>query len=77
MFRTVILVDLKDIGLCCNKFLGSRCIHCIGSSHRYKFEESYKKMEHFGIVHLRQIRWSTLNFYVLLAILRATEIHSA
>ena len=40
MFKSVILVDLKENRLCCSIFLGSRCIRCIRSSHRYKFEDT-------------------------------------
>ena len=47
IFKTVILVDLKDNRLCCNIFLGSRCTHCIRSSHHYKFEESKWKNRTF------------------------------
>ena len=39
IFRTLILMNLKEIDLCCNIFLGSRCIRFIRSTRHNKFAQ--------------------------------------
>ena len=62
IFSTLILVHLKEIGLCCNKFLGSWGMRFIRNNRRYKFDERNKTMEYFRIVLLRQTWWGAFIF---------------
>ena len=62
-FRTLMLMHLKEIGLFCNIFFRSWCIHLIRSIHRNKSaQRNSRKCHIFYLAYLRQIRWSTLNF---------------
>ena len=62
--RTLLLVHLKGIRLCCNISLGSRCICFIKSIHRNKFgQRKSRKFKIFCFVHFSLIRWSAFTFF--------------
>ena len=52
-FRTLTLVHLIVVGLCCNIFLRSRCIYSFRSCYRYKFEQRKPKNGRFWSIVLK------------------------
>ena len=47
IFKTLILLHWREIGLRCDILLGSRCIYSFSSCYRYKFEHRKPKSEDF------------------------------
>ena len=63
IFRTLILVHVKGVGLCCDISLGSWRIHFFMSYYRHKFEHGVSKTIKIVVdTILRQMRWSAFDF---------------
>ena len=79
LFRTLILVHLKEVWFCCNIFFGSRCIHSFRSCHHlYKFKQRKPEKRKILVNTVgNKIRQSAFNFFhmYLFVILRAPQKH--
>ena len=67
-------MHLKEVGLCCNIFLGYWCLYVVSGAATANLKKVNKKMKDFRIVYLNKYGGVPLTF---LSFLITTEKHSA